>query len=261
MKNKLVMSVLLGCGVLASTLPTSAQGNSGTNNAVPNVQRYDARFTLTPTPEAPAGAKGKAAIKSESTDGNQTATLSLQTQGLDAGDYTITAVTADGSVTLGQITIEDPSNGNGRGRGRLRSDSQVELTDVVANDITQLIVSDTNGVDMLVGNLTAETSKSKATFSATVPLTPGEAAPEASGFAKLKSSLKNGTIKNNFVLIASGLATNTTYTVDVDGTDAGTVTSNKKGKAIVKKLPSTITTISTVRLLDPDGIEAVRADF
>jgi phosphotransferase system HPr-like phosphotransfer protein len=256
MKNKLVMSVLLGCSVWALNLNASAQGS----NAVQNVQRYDARFTLTATPDAPAGAKGKATIKSVSTDGNQTATLSLQTQGLDVGDYTVTAVTPDGSVPLGQITIEDPSNGNGRGRGRLRSDSEVELTDIAANDILQLIVS-TNGTDLLVGDLTAEGSKSKATLNATVPLIPGEAAPEASGLARLKSSINKGKIKNSFVLIATGVAPDTTYTVEVDGLEAGTATSNKKGKVMVKKLPSTITAINTVRLLDPEGIEAVRAEF
>ena len=256
------MSLLLSCGVLASNLTASAKNNSGSNNTVQNVQRYDARFDLTATPDAPAGAKGKAEISSESTDGDQTATLSLQTQGLDAGDYTVPAVTTDGSsIPLGQITIEDPSNGNGRGRGRLKSDSQVDLTDVAPNDIVQLIVSDANGIDMLVGDLSAEGSKSKATYNATIPITPGDAAPDATGFAKLKSSMKKGTIKNNFVLIAAGLPPDTTYTVNVDGTDVATVTSNKRGGVVVKKLPAEVTTITSVQLLDPDGVEALRADF
>src|SRR5215203_5676674 len=56
MKNKLVMSVLLGCTVLALNLTVSAQSNSSSNNTVQNVQRYNASFTLAPTTEAPAGA-------------------------------------------------------------------------------------------------------------------------------------------------------------------------------------------------------------
>ena len=259
MKNTLVMSLLLGCGVLVSNLTASAKSNSG-NNTVQNVQRYDARFTLTATPDAPEGAKGKATISSASTDGDQTATLSLQTQGLDAGDYTVTAVTADGSfIPLGQITIEDP--GNGKGKGRLKSDSQVDLTDIAPNDIVQLIVSDSNGTDLLVGDLASEGSKSKATYNATIPITPGEAAPDATGFAKLKSSMKKGAIKNNFVLIAAGLPPETTYTVNIDGADVTTVTSNKHGGVVVKKLPAEVTTITSVQLVDPDGIEALRADF
>lgn len=261
MKNTLVMSLLLGCSVLASNLTASAKGNSGSNTAQ-NVQRYDARLVLTATPDAPPGAKGKAEISSTSTDGDQTATLSLQTQGLDAGDYTVTAATTDGSfIPLGQITIEDPSNGNGRGGGRLKSDSQVDLTDIAPNDIVQLIVSDSNGTDMLVGDLTAEGGKSKATYNATIPITPGDAAPDATGFAKLKSSMKKGTVKNNFVLIAAGLPPDTTYTVNVDGTDVAEATSNKNGGIVVKKLPAEVTTITSVQLVDPDGVEALRADF
>ncbi len=253
MKTKILVSTILGCCLLAFNHSAQAANGSGSGT---NVENYNAQFVLVATPDAPPGARGKAEVESHSEDGVTTGKLSLQTQGLNAGTYNVTAGTTGGPVTLGQITIEEPSHG----RGKIKSESQVDLPpDLEASTITDLAVSD-GGTVLLTGDLTG-TSKSRSNFNAIVPLIAGEAAPDATGIARLKSTTKKGKTKNNFLLNANGLPPGTTYTVEVDGAAAGTVTSNRGGHVIVKKLPAEITTINTVRLVDDGGLEAVRAEF
>lgn len=252
MKTKLVLSAILGLGLLGLSLPTLAAKPAS------NTQKYSAQFTLTPTEAAPQGASGKAQINREFKNDTQTASASLQTIGLDPGDYSVIAVTSDGPVELGQITIED----SGHGKGKLKSISQTEIPEGVdARDITQLIISDTNGVDMLVGDLTAENTKSKASYSAKVPLIPGEAAPDASGTVKLKSSVKKGQFKSSFLLNASGVPADSTFTLKINGIEDGTVTSTSKGKVTVKQLPEGTTTVDTVELVDENGASVVSAQL
>jgi hypothetical protein len=250
MKNKIVLSALLGCSVLAGGLTATAQNS----NSVQDVQTYDARFNLTATPDAPKGAKGKAAIKSDTRSETNANTLNVQVQGLDAGDYTVSGTTSGGSVDLGTITVAD--RGNGKGKGKNSTDIDLGSTD--ARDITGLTISNGDGVALLTGDLGG---KSKAVYNATVPLTPGEGAPEATGFAKLRSTAAKGKVKNTFLLNGSGLPASTDYTVNVDGTDVGTVTSTKTGRVLVKKLPSDLTSIGTVSLVDSNGVTAVSASF
>ena len=165
-----------------------------------------------------------------------------------------------GTVNLATFTNGDPGNTNNT--RHLKSTVQTNLpAGVDPADITQITVSDSGGTAMLTADLLDPDGKSKATLNAMVPLTPGAAAPDATGFAKLKSSIKKGTRKDNFVLVASGVPADSTFSVDVDGTDGGTVTSNKKGKVMVKELPAGLLSIGTVRLLDEGGGEVVRADF
>ncbi|HHY85365.1 MAG TPA: hypothetical protein GYA07_07495 [Verrucomicrobia bacterium] len=252
MKTNTVLSALLGCGLLAVSMSAAAQGIGNPS------EKFSAKLNLVATPDAPERAKGTASIKAGSgVEG--TGELVLQTIGLEPGDYLVRAVRASdaGTVDIGQFTIEEPP---GRGRGRLKSISNAPLPEGLdARDIAQIIVS-SGGVDLLVGDLADPASKGKATYNATVPLTPGPAAPEASGFAKLKTSVKKGIQKTKFMLKASNLPSDSVFTVVVDGVEVGEVSSNRKGKALVKRLPPEITLVNTVQLL-LDGAEAVRADF
>src|SRR6266850_2121 len=80
-------------------------------------ETLEATIVLTATADAPAGAVGLAKLESDNQDGTVTAKLSIETQGLAAGDYTLSAVKkSDGSsVTLGQISIgtsEDDEDGD-----------------------------------------------------------------------------------------------------------------------------------------------------
>jgi len=243
-------------------LKTAAQSTNGSGGSLS--EKFDAKFTLSPTADAPEGAKGKATLSSETDDSGTTGTVSLQTLGLDPGEYTLTLVKASdgGRVDIGTFTINDPSNGNTNSHRKLKTDSETDLpTDIDPSDVAQLIVS-SGGTDLLVGDLMNPSDKSKASFSATVPLTAGEAAPDATGTAKLKSSVKKGVLKNKFTLMASGVPADSTFAVDVDGLDGGTVTSSHKGTVVVKSLPAGISNIiTTVRLVDTNSAEVVRADF
>jgi len=239
----------------------AAQGTNGSGPALS--EKFDAKINLLPTPDAPEDAKGKAQLKAEADDSGQTGTLSLQTIGLEPGDYNLRLIKASdaGTVDLGQFTIEDP-DGNTNNNRKLKSMSETDLpADLDVGDVAQVVVS-SGGTDLLIGDLADATSKSKAKFNATVPLTPGEAAPDATGFAKLRTTISKGVVKNKLTLIGSGMPTNSVLSVEVDGIDAGTVTSNKKGKVVVKSLPEGFTNIiSTVRLLTDTSAEAARADF
>jgi hypothetical protein len=254
----LLLSTILGCGLMACSFQSAAQG---TNNPGPSLnERFDAKINLVATPDAPAGAKGKAQFRSEVDDEGGTNSLRLQTTGLEPGDYNVRLVLlGGGTVDLGVLPIVDP-DGNTNNNNKIKSDSDVEVpADLDPNDVAQIIVA-AGGTDLLIGDLADPASKSKAKFSATVPLTAGPAAPDATGTARLKSSTSKGVQKNKLTLIATGVPADTTFTVDVDGVDAGTVTSNSKGKVMVKSIPAEIVNIRTVRLL-VEGAEAVRADF
>jgi len=129
-------------------------------------------------------------------------------------------------------------------------------------DIAKLGIFDSNGTLIFLADLTDAADKSKEALNATVPLMPGDAAPDATGSARLKSSVKKGVRKTRFTMIASGVPADSTFSVEVNGVDTGTtVTSNSKGKVMVKSLPDGIDAISTVRLLDESAAEVVRADF
>lgn len=257
MKNKLAITALLGCGLLALNQTALAKNGSSDSGSHTNVAKYDARFVLTATPDAPKGSRGSAQVKSQRENDTTTSKLSLQTQGLNAGTYTVTAITSNGPVTLGEITLTEPSHGH----GKLHSQSNVDLPpDLDAASITGLTVSEADTV-LLEGDLTSNRTKSRSSFNATVPLIAGEAAPDVTGTARLKSTTKRGKTKNNFLLNAQGLPPSTTYTVEVNGTEAGQVTSNKQGHAVVKRLPAGTTNVGTVRLVDEGGLEAARAEF
>jgi hypothetical protein len=253
MKKTSVLSGILGCGVLAFAVAAPAQPRS-----VKNAERYHAKFVLTATPDAPSGAKGNGELNSTSRGTNETTTLKLKTIGLDAGDYTVTGVNSSGGTEpLGQFTIEN----KGKGRGKLSSVSKADISGVDISDLTQLVVADANGTAMLEGDLADTSGRSRANFNARVPIIPGVAAPDATGFARLRTTTKKGVEKNRFTLLGSKFPPNSTFTVVADGTDAGTVTSNRKGKLLVKKLPAEITNIHTVQLLDDTGAQAAEVNF
>jgi len=220
----------------------------------------NAKFSLPGTPDAPAGAKGKALFKSVNQDGNQTASLKLRTHGLDPGDYTVNGVlTSDGTqVPLGLITVAEP--GSGGKHTKDTSDTLDVATDASGSDIGGLVVADSNGVAMLQGDLASPGSSGN--LSASVPVIGGDSSPGATGNAKLKVNVKNGNRKDNFLMRATGVPPNSTFAVNVDDADTGTtVKSTGSGRVTVKKLPPGLGSISSVSLTDEGGGEVARADF
>lgn len=262
MKTKILLSAVLGCSLVVMNLKTAAQSTNGSGPGLS--EKFNATFFLTSTADAPAGSSGRATINAQTDETGTTGKALVQTTGLDPGEYTVSIVKAsDGSTAdLGTFTINDPSNGNTNSHRKLRNSTSIDLpTDIDPSDVAQLEVS-TGGTVMLIGDLTNPADKSKATFNATVPLTPGEAAPDASGTARLRSFYRKGVLKNRFTLLANGVPPSSTFSVDVDGQDGGSVTSNSKGRVMVKSLPAGLTNlITTVRLLDTNAAEVVEADF
>src|SRR2546421_9706498 len=55
-------------------------------------ENLDATIALVATTNAPAGATGRAKLESENEEGVVTSSLSIETQGLAAGDYTLSVV-------------------------------------------------------------------------------------------------------------------------------------------------------------------------
>jgi hypothetical protein len=252
MKTRIVLlSAALACGWLTWTAAAKDK-----NAAVVHTASFNAKFALTATPNAPAGARGSALIKAQNHDGNQTIKMLVRTHGLDPGDYVVSATQAsDGTqVTLGQITV--PEHGN------RKTDTKDKLTvtaDLVGADIGEITVSDTNGITMLQGDLGAAGSSGNLT--ATVPITGGEMAPQATGFARLKVTIRNGQRTDQFLMRASDVPPNSTFTVNVDGTDTGTVVSTRSGTVVVRKIPDGLGSINAVLLSDEGGAGVARADF
>jgi hypothetical protein len=146
--------------------------------------------------------------------------------------------------------------------GALRSESEVTLPpDLDPMDIAQIILSDTAGNALLVGDFVNVTSGTSIKFKAHIRVAPDSGAPEAQGTAVVMSSAKKGSHKNRFTMVASGVPANSTFNVEMNGTQVGTVKSNKKGKVLVKKLPSNLLGLRHVKLKDSQGNTAAHAKF
>ncbi len=257
-----------------------------------------AKVTLQPTNAAPAGASGMVEIKARNSNGVVSTKMEVKTYGLTAGDYLLNAVKkSDGSTeTIGQITIGgsgsdnqeseksgdhsgsgdsqgNDSNGgnhdnhqghdsNNHDSGVLASETEVVLpADLDPLDIAQVIVADTSGNPLLVGDLVNVDQSSSVNYNANVTLKGAEAAPAAKGKAVASTTGKKGKRTDRFTLTASRLAANTTYSVMVNGHTVSTAKSNKKGGLMVKKLAANNLTISSVRLVDDQGRVAAKARF
>ncbi|MEY2465672.1 MAG: hypothetical protein QOD03_193 [Verrucomicrobiota bacterium] len=252
MKMKVWLIATLGFGLVASD--TTAFGQKTTILK----EQYQAKFILDPTPFPPAGANGTLSIQWQNLAGNQAGIINLQTQGLATGDYALSIIRAsDGSnVFLAQFTVADSG-----GSGALKSANQITFpSELNPRDIAQVVVSGLDDTVLLVGDLASPEVKSKSVFHAKVPLVPGTGGPNTVGAANLTSNSgrKNTTA---FGLVASGVPINSVFSLEVNGTEAGMVTSSKSGKVVVKQTAGYFILIQTVRLLDEASAEVLRVDF
>lgn len=127
-------------------------------------------------------------------------------------------------------------------------------------DIGVITVSDTNGNPILVGNLTNPAPATVINIQATVQLTPG-ADGSMSGAVQLQSTAKHGKWKHHFNLQASGAAVHSTYKLKVNGKGGAAGKSNKNGQLKITKLPSHVSALRSLKLLDAHGNEAASAHF
>jgi hypothetical protein len=128
-------------------------------------------------------------------------------------------------------------------------------------DIGQITVSDAAGTALLVGDLTNPNPATTLKFRGLVSITAGEGAPTARGKAQIQSQIRKGKRQTRFTLVASQVPAEAIYHVEVNGSAVGTVTSNKKGRLVIKKLPSQQSHIREVYIMDSQGVSAVSTRF
>jgi hypothetical protein len=231
-----------------------------------------ASVDLVPTTNAPSGAGGFAKLISDNEEGLVTSSLSMTITGLDAGVYTITIVKkSDGTtVDLGQVDIGNTGDSEGddeEGDGEKCSGVSIDEQDLQLPDgldpldIAQIIVTDSNGNVVLVGDLVTPAGTTLVKFKAKLKVASGNVTLQTTGTAQASSTAKRGRRTDRFTMIASGVAPSTTFTVTVNGQNAGTVKSNGKGKVLVRKLPANLLAVRSVHLVDPTGQTAVKAKF
>lgn len=258
------------------------QGENCQGGHIDGSETLVATVTLVPTTNAPADASGMANLISDNEDGVVTSSFSLSITGLTAGVYDLSVVKkSDGStVDLGQFVIGNPCSEGGDGENDDEGDGgnndgehwaafldagNVQLpSDLDPMDIAQILISDTNGTVLLTGDLVNPSPTSKIKFSAKIRVRSSSSSTVTSVLnnkAQALSTAKRGRRTDRFTMIASGLAPNTTYSVTVNGQNAGTVKSSSKGKVLVRKVPASLLVVKSVHLVDANGNTAVRAKF
>ena len=252
----------------------------GSTNGVENLQ-VNAAFIA--TSNAPAGATGTLRIHGRDRHGTSETDMKIRTRGLPDGSYPLTAtLKSDGStVALGQITLppEDESqNSNSANHNGVNgstnqnahaqkpkvnsSESDVELpSGVSAMDLATVTISDSNSVPLLVADLVNAAGKSLVVFHSRVPVVSSD--PNVKGTAVLNTQAHNGKQHGNFVMVVHKLPANTTLHVVVNDQDTGTtVTTNRRGSVVVKKLTGVdLTTVHSVALTDDSSNTLAEADF
>jgi hypothetical protein len=135
--------------------------------------------------------------------------------------------------------------------------SEVDLPpDLDPMDIAQIILSDSSGNAILTGDLVNPTGASVIKFKAKLAIKGAQG-----GRTQAQSTVRHGRRTDRFTMIGSGVAPNAKFTVYVNGKQAGTVKSNRKGNVLVKKLPMNLLTVRAVRLVDAAGNTALSTKF
>src|SRR5690242_2875167 len=107
---------------------------------------------------------------------------------------------------------------NGCGTNGIVTHTRADLpAGVNPTDIAEIIVSDTNGLPILVGDLVNPAAGSVINISGTVQVTAGPGAPALSGTAQVQSTASKGKWQHHFTLTASGAAAKTNFKLDVNG--------------------------------------------
>jgi hypothetical protein len=92
-------------------------------------------------------------------------------------------------------------------------------------------------------------------------VTPGPGAPSLTGTAQVQSTASKGKWRHQFNLTASGAAAKSNFKLDVNGKNSGAARSSKSGQMTIKKLPSHVPALRSLRLLDAQGNVAGSAKF
>lgn len=272
------------CPLLADDHQGDGQGQDDNcqGGQIDGCENLIASVDLLPTTNAPAGAGGFARLISENEDGLITSSLSLTITGLDAGVYSISiARKSDGSsVDLGQVQIgggcgggngdddgeDDQGDDDGGDKccslGVEISQNDIQLPDGVdPMDVGQILVSDSNGNVLLVGDLVDAAGTTVIKFRARLKVGPGTISLQTTGRAQALSTSRKSRRVDRFTFLSYGVQPSTVFTVRVNGQDIGTVKSNARGNVLVRKLPTNLLVVRSVSLIDPSGNTAAHAKF
>jgi hypothetical protein len=227
----------------------------GETNEIAGHEMFRGHVVLTATSNAPANVRGSVELEQENEEGTVFYKVVVREFGLAAGTYSVTAVIlSDGStVTLGNLTADG---------ARFAKADLLLPTGVSITDLGRIIVSDSQGSEVLAGDVDAAANGTMASFNANVRITPGTGAPEVKGHARLSITQRHGQQTERFLLMASRVPPNTTFNIFVDGTLVGTVTSNRKGSLVVKKLETELGALQDLRLVsETDATELLSVHF
>jgi hypothetical protein len=290
--SALVVSSLLSFGVNTWALDDGGGDDQGDNNDdqgencqgghIDGSETLIATVTLVATNNAPTNSGGFAKLISENEDGVVSSSFSLCITGLTTGTYDLSVIRkSDGSsVDLGQFVVGGCGHGDGEGDDSEDNDGEndggdggkccqfgVALDDVPLPsdldpmDIAQILISDSDGNVVLVGDLVDPAPSSSIKFRANLRVHSASGVASKNSKALALTNARKGKRADRFTMIASGVAPNTTFSVSVNGQNAGTVTSNAKGKVLVRTLPANLLVVKSVHLIDANGVTAVHAKF
>ena len=239
-----------------------------------------ATVVLVATNNAPTNSGGFAKLISENEDGVVSSSFSLCITGLTTGTYDLSVIRkSDGSsVDLGQFVVGGCGHGDGEGDDDENDDGEdddggkccqigVALDEVPLPpdldpmDIGQILISDSDGNVILIGDLVDPVAASNIKFRAKLRIRSASGISSQNGKALALTNARKGKRADRFTMIASGVAPNTTFSVSVNGQSAGTVKSNAKGKVLVRTIPANLLVVKSVHLIDSTGATAVRAKF
>jgi hypothetical protein len=280
-----INSIASTLGLIASLTITQVakadDGDRGKGHHFCGVETFAAHIVLSPTDNA-TNATGKLELRACNKNGKTNAQMQIQTLGLAPGDYTVAAsLKSDGSsVNIGTITVGNPhgrgpghlhdnglgNDGNhGHAYGHFRSANRLVLPGSVdPGDISQITVSDTNSVTDLIGDFVNLAHKSFVLMKDCVTVSPGDVATNASGCACLNIRARGTNITAFASIAVCHLPTNTLLNVTFDSQPVGTVTTSRRGTAVLRHLDLGSVTVQSgnqLTLTTTDGGTAATADF
>jgi hypothetical protein len=197
--------------------------------------------TLSATLTGTSGASGNVSFSSNSASGQNHRRVSVSGLTADTA-YTVSS----GTTTLGTITTD--ANGNGKLSVRNVSPALTSGSDVT--------VTDPSGATVLSGTLAANSRQAGTSLIATLGGTGG-----GDGIAFAHTSGTSG--QNSLRLFLLGLTPSSTYTVQLDGTTVGTVTTdaNGLGQLSLSNLSTPPAAGSVLSVLDSTGATVLQGSF
>jgi hypothetical protein len=261
--KKTILTLSMAVGLITWSSFAFADDDHKQGGSVKGVENLQVNAAFVATSDAPVGSGGGLRIRSKTRDDVSVAGIKIKTRGLPDGAYNVSAtLKSDGStVDLGQITLAPEEAEDDDDNAVNVSESKVELpSGVSAMDLATVTISDTSAVALLVADLVNAPGKSLVVFNSRVRVQSDDA--KVKGTAVFHAYAHNGKQKGNFVMTVHGLPSQTILHLVVNETEIGTVTTNRNGAVLVKKLTGQVLSlVNSVALKDDEGNILAQANF